>query len=182
MAHAMLNVLEAGLDVVRRSPPDHGRVELIVRRPANGQREVIDEATIDPVVGLVGDNWSTRGSKTTEDGSADPDAQLTLMNARAALLIATDPERRVLCGDQLYIDFDLSATNIPPGTRLAVGSAVLEITGLPHLGCGKFVKRFGADAAKWVNSDAGRELRLRGANARVITPGIIRAGDRVSKA
>jgi hypothetical protein len=177
-----MSVLQNGLDEIRQSPADRGRVELIVRRPANGEREQLAEATIDTVVGLVGDNWSTRGCSTTPDGSANPDAQLTLMNARAAALVAVDPDRRALCGDQLYVDFDLSGTNVPPGTRLALGSAVLEITSEPHLGCGKFIRRFGIDAAKWTKSPAGRALNVRGVNARVLTGGIVRVGDTVTKA
>src|SRR5438270_9381854 len=143
MEHVALPVLEAGLDEIRASPSDTGRVALIARRPANGKREVVDEATVDLLTGLVGDNWSTRGSRTTRDRSADPDAQLTLMNARAAMLVAADPDRRALCGDQLYLDFDLSRANVPPGTRLRIGSTVVEITALPHQGCGKFIRRFG---------------------------------------
>jgi hypothetical protein len=174
--------LEAGIDHVRQAPSDQGRVELIVRRPANGEREQLAEATIDVVVGLVGDNWSTRGCRATPDGSANPDAQLTLMNVRAADLVAVDPDRRALCGDQLYVDFDLSVANVPPGTRLAIGSAVVEITSEPHLGCGKFIRRFGVDAAKWTKSVTGRALNVRGVNARVITGGIVRLGDAVTKA
>lgn len=181
MAHVSLSVLEAGLTDIRASPSDHGRVELIVRRPANGEREPVSEATIDAIVGLAGDNWSTRGASSTADGSANPLAQLTLMNACAAGLVAVDPERRALCGDQLYVDFDLSGANVPPGTRLAIGTAVLEITDLPHRGCGKFLQRFGPDAAKWVNSASGRELNLRGVNARVIEGGIVRVGDAVTR-
>jgi hypothetical protein len=181
MEHVTIAVLEAGLDKIKASPSDRGRVELIARRPATGEREVVAEATVDQVVGLVGDNWSTRGARSTADGSADPDAQLTLMNARTAMLVAADPDRRALCGDQLYLDFDLTGVNVPPGTRLRIGSAVVEITSLPHLGCGKFIKRFGVEAGKWVNSPAGRELNLRGVNARVISGGAVRVGDAVVK-
>jgi hypothetical protein len=181
MEHVALSVLEAGLDNIRASPSADGRLELIVRRPADGEREALGEATVDLLTGLVGDNWRTRGAKSTPDGSADPDAQLTLMNARAAMLVAVEPERRALCGDQLYLDFDLSGANVPPGTRLQIGSVVVEITSLPHRGCGKFIKRFGMDAGKWVNSPTGRELQLRGVNARVLSAGVIRVGDPVVK-
>ena len=107
--------------------------------------------------------------------------QVTVMNSRAALLIANEPERRVLAGDQLYVDLDLSAANLPPGSRLALGSAVLEVTDQPHLGCAKFAVRFGQDALRVVNSRGGRELRLRGLNARVVVPGTVRAGDTIRK-
>jgi hypothetical protein len=179
--HLTTAALEAGIEDIRRSPADHGRVELIVRRPAVDEREVLTEATLDPTVGLVGDTWPVRGSTRTADGSSHPDMQLNLMNARTAALVAVLPDRRQLAGDQLYVDLDLSVANLPPGTRLELGSAVIEITDQPHLGCKKFSARFGLDALRFVNSPAGRELRLRGANARVVIGGTVRAGDAIRK-
>jgi hypothetical protein len=181
MQHLPLAELHAGLDEIRRSPKDNGVVEMIVRRPAVEEREVLHEAELDPVKGMVGDNWALRGSGATEDGSPHPDMQLTLMNARTAQLVAGGPERRLLAGDQLFVDLDLSYENIPPGTRLTTGAAVIEITDQPHRGCGKFAKRFGVDAVKFVNSAAGRELNLRGVNAKVIAGGVVRLGDPVAK-
>lgn len=181
MEHPSLAVLEAGLDEIRRSPSDRGVVELIVRRPAEGEREVLDEATLDAVEGLVGDCWRRRGSKRTEDGSAHPDMQLTLMNARVAALVAGHPDRRQLAGDQLFVDLDLSYDNLPPGTRLEAGSALIEITDQPHTGCGKFARRFGTDAQRFINSAAGRELNLRGVNARIVAGGVVRPGDAIVK-
>jgi hypothetical protein len=177
MEHLALTTLKAGLEEIRRSPADTGRLELIVRRPAENEREVVAEAELDTGEGLVGDNWRARGSRSTEDGSAHPDMQITLMNARVAALVAAGPERRQLAGDQLFVDFDLSAANLPPGSRLSVGSATLEVSDQPHLGCGKFAARFGVDALKFVNSAVGRELNLRGVNARVVAGGPIRKGD-----
>jgi hypothetical protein len=166
MHHLDFASLEAGLEEIRGSPADSGRLELIVRRPAENEREVLAEAELDPIEGLVGDR-----------GSPNPKLQLTLMNARLAALVAGDPERRALAGDQLYVDFDLSTANVPAGTRLTVGSATIEITDEPHTGCGKFAARFGVDALKFVNSAVGRELNLRGVNAKVVAGGPIRTGD-----
>lgn len=174
--------LEAGLDRIRRAPADAGIVELVVARPAVGERVLLDEAMLDVDVGVVGDCWLTRGSSSTPDGLADPRAQVTLMNARAAALFAGDRERWALAGDQLYVDFDLGEANLPAGSRLAVGSAVLELSDKPHTGCQKFSQRFGLDALRFVNSPEGRRLRLRGANARVAEPGVVRLGDLVTKA
>jgi MOSC domain-containing protein YiiM len=179
--HFDLATLEAGLDEIRSSPKDSGRIELICRRPETEQREVVDEATLDERSGLVGDNWHTRGSRSTPDGSAHLDMQLTLMNARSALVIAGDNERRQLAGDQLFVDFDLSVQNLPPGSRLRLGEATVEITAIPHRGCGKFSSRFGVDALKFVNSAVGRELNLRGVNARIVEGGVVRTGDAVEK-
>ena len=173
--------LEAGLDSVRAAPADNGRVQLIVRRPEVDAREVVEQATLDSDGGLVGDNWQVKPSLKT--GAPNPEAQLTVMNARVTALVAgEDPERWALAGDQLYVDLDLSYRNLPPGTRLRVGDeAVIEVTDEPHRGCGKFSSRFGVDALKFVNSAVGRELNMRGINTRIVTGGVVRTGDSVVK-
>jgi hypothetical protein len=173
--------LQAGLGEILDSPKDAGVLKLIVRRPAIGEREVLETGELDLAQGLVGDSWRTRGSSRTADGSSHPDMQLNIMNARAVALVAQDPDRWQLAGDQLFIDLDLSAENLPAGTRLEMGSAIVEVTAQPHTGCKKFVERFGLDAMKFVNSPTGRELRLRGLNARVVQPGVIRVGDLVTR-
>jgi len=184
----MLNVeylsmaeLEAGLDHIRQAPGQHGRLKMIVRRPQEDERDVTTHGELSLTEGLVGDNWKSRGSRHTPDGSATLYSQITVMNARCAALLAQREERWALAGDQLFVDFDLSEDNIPPGTRLAVGSAVLEVSAEPHSGCKKFSARFGVEAMKFVNSPEGKRLHLRGINARVIQAGEIRVGDLVSK-
>ena len=180
--HLSMDELQAGLDDIRQSPADAGVLQMIVRRPAVGAREVLQEGALHEADGLVGDTWKVRGSNRTADGSAHPDMQLNIMNARVVALLALDPARWPLAGDQLYVDLDLSAANLPPGTRLAIGQdAIVEVTAQPHTGCAKFVERFGLDAVKFVNSAVGRELHLRGVNARVVRPGTIRQGDTVRK-
>jgi hypothetical protein len=177
VTHLTRDQLDAGLDEIRRAPADQGTLTLIVRRPSVNEREVLDVGELDPAEGLVGDTWQKRGSSRTEDGSRHPDMQLNIMSARTIALIAQSRERWPLAGDQLYVDLDLSEANLPPGTQLEIGSAAVEVTPEPHTGCSKFVKRFGADAMKFVNAPLGRSLRLRGLNARVVRPGTIRAGD-----
>jgi hypothetical protein len=173
--------LEAGLAHIQQSPQDGGVLEMIVRRPSSDEREVLHEGELDTAVGLVGDNWQVRGSKATKDGTAHPEAQLTLMNSRTADLVAQSRDRWPLAGDQLYVDFDLSETNLPPGTRLEIGEAVVEVTALPHTGCKKFVARFGLDAVKFVNTEQGKQLHLRGIYTKVIQSGTIRMGDPITK-
>jgi hypothetical protein len=175
--HLTTQQLVEGLDHIRRSPTDHGRVELIVRRPDRDQREVVADASLDEAHGMLGDSWWSRTGGRA--GPAQRDAQITLINARVAALVAGQPERRPLAGDQLYVDLDLSQENLPPGSRLEVGSAVVEISAVPHTGCNKFAARFGEDARAFVNSAEGRQLRLRGANARVVVAGSVRVGDTV---
>jgi hypothetical protein len=175
--HLTTEELMAGLDEIRESPKDEGVLQLIVRRPDVGVREVLDEGELDLAEGLVGDTWRNRKSRRTADGSPHPEMQLNIMNTRVVDLVAQDRSRWPLAGDQLFIDLDLTDANLPPGTQLAIGSAIIEVTPEPHTGCAKFVERFGVDAMRFVNSEIGRELRLRGINAKVVQPGTIRVGD-----
>jgi hypothetical protein len=181
VAHLTIDELNAGLDRIRQSPKDEGVLELIVRRPASGEREVLEAGRLDPEDGLVGDTWKKRASSRSADGLAHPDMQLNIMSSRVIGLIAQGKDRWPLAGDQLFVDLDLSDENLPPWTRLALGEAVIEVTDQPHTGCGKFIARFGVDAATFVNSTVGRQLHLRGVNARVVRAGAIRVGDRVRK-
>jgi hypothetical protein len=169
--------LEAGLDDICRSPKDEGVLKLIVRRPRPESREVLELGELDCVERLMGDCWRTRGSSTTPDGAAHPEMQLNIMNSRAIALIAQDNDRWQLAGDQLFIDLDLSDSNLPLGSCLALGGAVIEVTDPPHTGCKKFTARFGLDAMRFVNSPIGTQLHLRGINAKVVQPGVIRVGD-----
>lgn len=179
--HLTMEELEAALDHLRETPKDEGVVELIVCRPQVDEREVLELAELDPVNGLIGDNWCVRPSKRTPDGSPHPEMQINIINSRVAALVAQEKERWSLAGDQFYIDMDLSKENLPAGTRLAIGSAVVEVSPLPHTGCHKFVARFGEDAMKFVNSEVGKELCLRGINAKVVQAGVVRLGSTAKK-
>lgn len=181
MEPATLDELLAGLDDIRQSPPDDGTLDLIVRRPAIGTREVLESGELNETDGLAGDSWNQRPSRRSDDGGPHPEMQLNIMNSRAIARIAQSPDRWALAGDQLYVDLDLSEANLPAGTRLAIGTAVIEVTAQPHTGCAQFSARFGAAARKFVNSDGGREVRARGINARVVTAGTITRGDRIRK-
>jgi hypothetical protein len=177
--HLSTPELEAGLAAILDSPSDVGFLRLIVQRPAVGERHLADSGILSVNDGLVGDNWKARGSRMTADGTAHPEMQLNIMNARVAALVAQDQSRWALAGDQLYVDLNLSGENLPPGTRLEIGTAVVEVTAIPHRGCGKFVERFGVDAMRFVNSKEGRHLNLRGINAKVINGGTVRVNDEV---
>ena len=179
--HLTMEELEAGLDEILQAPKDEGVLQLIVRRPQIDEREILEQAELHLQEGLVGDSWIRRPSSKSADGSPHPDMQINVMNARVAALVAQDKRRWHLAGDQLYLDMDLSAENLPAGTQLAIGSAVIEVTPPPHTGCKKFVARFGLDAMKFVNSPVGRELHLRGRNAKVVQPGVIRVGNVAKK-
>lgn len=173
--------LEEGLEHILASPKDHGSVELIVRRPAVDQRESLANGRLDVDQGLVGDSWLTRGSRHMPGGVADPEMQLNIMNSRVVALVASDPDRRELAGDQLYLDMDLSYDNLPPGTKLSIGDAVIEVTEPPHTGCRKFAARFGKQAMVFVNSGRGKQLNFRGINAKVVQSGDIKLGDIATK-
>lgn len=181
LQYLSMTELEAGLAYIRQAPNDLGILKMIVRRPAVDEREVISEAELNTEEGLVGDTWKVRASRHTPDGSANTKAQITLTNARAIALLAQSEDRWSLAGDQLYVDMNIGEANLPPGTRLALGSAILEVSDEPHTGCKKFSERFGVEAMKFVNSPEGKRLHLRGINTRVVQSGTIRAGDVVKK-
>ncbi len=179
--HVNASQLEAALDGIRQAPKDNGRVELIVRRPDVDQRQRIETGQLNPELGLEGDNWKQKGSRHTADGSAHPDMQINLMNCRVISAIAGDKVNWPIAGDQFYVDLDLSDANLPPGTRLQIGAAVVEITTIPHLGCKKFAARFGRDAMLFVNSELGKSLNLRGINATVVSAGAVSTADAIKK-
>ncbi len=179
--HLDLESLEAGLDEIRRSPADGGALLMIVRRPGIDGREVVEAGSLDVAVGLTGDSWQDRPSSSSADGGPHPLAQVTIINSRMLDLVARSRERWPLAGDQLVVDLDLSAENLPPGTRLSIGSAVIEVTEKPHTGCLKFASRFGHAALRFVSTPLAMALRLRGVNTRVVQSGTIRAGDTVAR-
>ncbi|MGF1647640.1 MAG: MOSC domain-containing protein [Kineosporiaceae bacterium] len=175
--------LEDGLPRVLAAPRDHGSLCLVVRRPRVDERELLDAGELSLTEGLVGDTWRDRPSSRTPDRSPHPDMQLNIMGARYAALLAGGDDRAAwaLAGDQLYVDLDLSHASLPPGSRLAIGAeAVIEVTDQPHRGCAKFADRFGRDAHHHVQSPVAMALRLRGLNARVVSPGTVRPGDRIA--
>lgn len=179
--HRSAEELQAGLEYILGSPKQSGSIDMIVRRPKVNEREILQEAVLDTSVGLMGDNWLQKGYRKTTDGSAHPDMQINLMNTRVISLVAGDRQYWPLAGDQFFVDMNLSDENLPPGARLRIGTAVLEITAEPHLGCKKFTARFGLDAMKFVNSGLGKKLNLRGINAKVIEPGSVSTGEVVRK-
>lgn len=168
-------------DAIRATPKDGATIELIVRRPGLGEREVLTEATLDPVLGLVGDDWVRRGSGRTPDGSPDPESQLTIMNTRVLAAFEPDRSRWPLAGDQLYADMDLGFPNLPIGSHLAVGDAEVVVTTKPHLGCAKFAGWYGAPARAWLASQDGLDLRMRGVYVRIVRGGTVRTGDSIRK-
>jgi len=181
MEYIDLATLEKGFDIIKQSPSKQGSLELIVTRPKVNQREELTKGVLDEDQGLVGDNWATRGSSSTSNGSANPEMQINIMNSRVARLICQHHSDWKMAGDQLFVDLNLSKDNVPPGTRLVVGKAILEVTSPPHTGCQKFAQRFGRDALKFISTKEGRHWQLRGINAKVIKGGTVRLGDKVVK-
>ena len=178
--------LTARMDHLLAAPTQVGTLDLVVRRPAEGEREILLEGVLDEEDGLVGDNWLSRATSRAVAEGRHLKAQITVMSSRMIGLLADTDDDRAQAGDQLYIDFDISQANLPPGTRIALGDpdnggAVIEVSDKPHTGCAKFQRRFGDEAVGFVNSDQGRELRLRGLNARVVLSGTVRPGDPARK-
>ncbi|MDE2818806.1 MAG: MOSC domain-containing protein [Chloroflexota bacterium] len=173
--------LNEAWDQLEKSPGDGGRVEMIARRPEAEQREEVQSARFTAARGLEGDDWLSRAKRKAPDSEPIPETQVTLMNSRVIQLLTDEKSRWAESGDQLFVDLDISMDNLPAGTQLQIGEVILEIGVTPHTGCGKFARRFGAPARKWVMSDAGKHQRLRGVYARVIQDGLITVGDKISK-
>jgi hypothetical protein len=174
--------LSERLDHLRAAPAEVGTVHLVVRRLDLGAREILDEGVLDPADGLVGDNWLSRATSRAVAQGRHLESQINVMSARMVGVLADTPEEQAYAGDQLFVDLDISVVNLPTGSRLAfgepgAGGGVIEISAKPHNGCAKFVARFGEDAMRFVNSETGQALRLRGFNARVVEAGTVRPGD-----
>lgn len=168
--HLSLKVLEP--ELARLSPPkDAGKVDLIVARADNGHRDTPDEAVLTPEGGVPDDAW-------LRDAPGKPDAQITLMRTDVARLFANG-QSLSLFGDNLLVDLELSFANLPEGSRLRVGAALLEVTAEPHNGCLKFRQRFGGDALRLTADRRFRELRLRGIYAKVVEQGRVALGDAI---
>ncbi len=176
-----LDELNRGLSHIRQSPADQGELKAVVIRPASNERVSLQECAISLERGVHGDRWAKGCWMSLPDGSPHPDVQIAITNSRTMALVAPDENRWPLAGDNLYVDFDLSDENLRPGQQLSLGSAIIEITAVEHTGCKKYAERFGVDALKFVNSEAGKKLRLRGVYARVVHAGVIRVGDTISK-
>lgn len=176
--HLAAGEIEQQLAARGPSPARIGTVDMIVRRPDVGEREVLDQGELRVGTGLVGDNYVERGGRTP-DGSAHPEAQLNIMNSRNIDVIAAgDRSRWALAGDQFMVDLDLTVDNLPVGTRLRIGTAIIEVAAKPHTGCAKFSERFGIEAARWVNDV--RDQRRRGLCAMVVEAGTVSTGDRIA--
>ncbi|HEX6300615.1 MAG TPA: MOSC domain-containing protein [Acidimicrobiia bacterium] len=176
--HRTTEELQAMVDGILAAPKDAGPIEMIVRRPGENEREIVQSAELTKEQGLIGDSWISR---VDENGDPHLPAQLTLMNSRVADAVAVTRERWPLAGDQIYVDMDISKENLPPGARIQVGSAVVEISGVPHTGCDKFAGRFGKEALRFANVGVGRDNRFRGVNAFVVEPGSFQVGDKIAK-
>jgi len=172
----------AFLPALDDQPHDIGTLRTVIRRPAVGLREVLDVGQLEVEEGLVGDTWSERGSRRTDDGSAHPDMQLNIMSHALVEFLAGDKDREQLAGDQMFVDLDLSHDNLPAWSELHIGGpegAVVVVTDQPHNGCAKFIARYGKDAMTFVNGLEGKPRRLRGLCARVVRSGPVRPGDEV---
>lgn len=181
MKHKTLNYLLDGLTHIKKSPKTKGDLQLIVRRPDVDQRELLKSAEINTDEGLIGDDWKARNKLKAHLRLNNGYDQITIMNSRVIERIAGSPEHWPPAGDQLYVDFDLSRNNLPPGTQLKLGSVILEVSKKDHTGCKKFIQRFGRDAFNFVNSAEGKQLCLRGINTRVIRSGSVKLGDSICK-
>ncbi len=173
--HLPMEDLLKRLAALPRAPRDRGEIAALFARPGSNERTPIEKANLTAAGGMPGDRWSR-----PREGKPDPrpDKMLATMQAGVARMIANG-QPLGLFGDNLYLDLDLSAANLPAGTRLRAGGAVLEVTPEPHNGCLKFKARVGADALRLVSRKEDRHRNLRGIYLKVIEDGLVAAGDPV---
>ena len=179
--HLTTAQIETGLPSVRQSPQNQGVLKAIVIRPAVNERKMLQQVELSPEGGVHGDAWARGCWMSLPDGRPHPDVQVAITNARFIDLIAQDESRWALAGDNLYVDFDLSDEHLVPGQRLALGTALLEVTAVPHNGCKKYAQRYGQDAVRFVNTPVGKSLHLRGIYARIVRAGTVAVGDVIRK-
>lgn len=180
--NATQDELDAATEHVLASPKEKSVLQIIVVRPKANERQTLERAELSPSGGIAGDRWSVDHWEHLPDGSPHPQSQVSLMNYRVLELIAGNSAAMPLAGDNLIFDLDLSEENLPAGSRLNIGSQViLELTAVPHTGCGKFQKRYGKAAREFVNGDLGSKHSLRGRMATIVQAGTIAVGDRIEK-
>ncbi|MEM6942438.1 MAG: MOSC domain-containing protein [Pseudomonadota bacterium] len=173
--------LEAALPLILAAPKDGGRLDMIVSRPAPGERTLPQRARLTAEGGVEGDHWAKGCWLSLDDGTPHPDVQICLMMSRMIRAIAGEEAHWPPAGDNLFIDMDLTPANTPPGTRLALGSVEMVVTPEPHNGCEAFIERFGREACVFVNTGPGKTHRLRGIYCRVTKDGDISVGDSLRK-
>jgi len=162
------------------SPQQQGTVDLIVCRPKINERRVLEHAELSIEQGLIGDNW-VKAECNTGHYQNYANAQISLMNSQVMMAIQRDPSQWPLAGDNFFVDLDLNRNNVPAGTQLSIGTAIIEITDEPHLPCKKFRQRFGENAFSLLNSEEGRDAILRGVYARVVAAGQVSSGAMIRK-
>jgi MOSC domain-containing protein YiiM len=160
-------------EALPRSPRDLGRVQGCVVRTGRGVRETPSALRVVEGAGVVGDLWSTHPHSA-------PGNQVSLINVHVLRSLCDGDESRMpLSGDNLHVDLELSEANLPVGTLLAIGTALLRVSPVPHRPCGSFVKRYGATAAKKVARATRIGRRGRGVLCEVVRGGVIANGDEI---
>jgi hypothetical protein len=170
--HRPLAELTAGLSALLAASTETGRLRLIVSRRADGTRETWERVELSPETGVPGDRWGRRPRR-------DPETQLTVIRWDVATLIASG-QPLTMFGDNLFVDLDISATNLPVGTRLRLGKALVVVSPRPHEGCLKFKRRFGQDALVFVSAKPTRPQNLRGVHWTILEPGPAAVGDLIT--
>jgi hypothetical protein len=173
----MLTDLNAALDFVTSAPKTDSVIDILCARPARGLRQFPDILTLCPQKGVLGDRWFDSAWLTLPDGRPDPRIQVSILPKRVLDLVWQDRENTIHPGDQIITDLDTSVENLPIGTRIAAGTAILQVSDVPNLGCAKWKVRYGANALSWAMSHP--ELRLRGVLCAIVQDGVLRKTDRL---
>jgi hypothetical protein len=173
--------LMAALPFVMAAPADNAPVRQLCFRPDRHARSFPDQLALTRAAGIPGDRWLAEPWLRLPDGAPDPDIQVSILPARVLDLIWKPGDTAPHPGDPIIADMDLSLANLPPGTLVQAGSAVLRVSALFNDGCVKWKARYGADAKDWITAPGHPALRLRGILCAVVQDGAVRIGDRLQK-
>ncbi|MFT5632095.1 MAG: hypothetical protein ACI9HB_003282 [Gammaproteobacteria bacterium] len=179
--HVRLAECEDALSTILAAPKSGAIVEQLCLRPGFSERSFPELLELTVAGGIIGERWTKAPWLTLSDGTPDPRIQVSILSKRVMDLCWRDRENTHHPGDTMIVDMDLGVENLPNGTRLGIGSAVVEVSDKFNTACIKWQGRYGAESLRWLNLRKNRDYRLRGILCRIVQDGVVRLGDELAR-